>query len=161
MYKRQIFNLLGPLANPSRPSHQLVGVSSLSILRKYQHVLGQSEQTYALIHAVDGYDEVSLTDKAKYVTNEKDSIITATDFGTQAINANDILGGANVEEASKLFLNIIKGEGTVAQNKVVCANAAIALNQIYREESLQDQYEKAMESLRSKKALSTFKKLIK
>ena len=75
------------------------------------------------------------------------------------INANDILGGANVEEASAVF-KYHQRRGTVAQNKVVCANAAIALNQIYRENPSRP-IRKAMESLRSKKALSTFKKLIK
>jgi anthranilate phosphoribosyltransferase len=158
---KTIFNLLGPLANPSRPSHQLVGVSSLSILRKYKHVLSQGKKKYAVVYSMDGYDEISLTNKAKCVTNQTDQVLSARDFGTREISADDILGGRTVKEAAELFIKVIQGEGTSAQNRVVCANAAIALKQLKKEESLQDLYQQAMESLLSKTALKTFKKLIK
>ncbi len=158
---KTIFNLLGPLVNPVRPSHQMVGVSSLSMVRTYKHVLGQSGQEYAVVFSVDGYDEISLTGKTKCITKNTDTVLSAADFGIESVRSTDIVGGATVKEAADLFVQIIGGNGTSAQNRVVCANAALALQQIYKEESLQDLYQKALTSLLSKAAFTTFKKLIK
>ena len=56
-----IFNLLGPLVNPSQPQCQLLGVANLDQMRLYTHVYQRIGIDYAIVNSIDGYDEISLT----------------------------------------------------------------------------------------------------
>ncbi len=76
------------------------------------------------------------------------------------MSAIDIHGGNTVEEAGKDFLNILKGNGTFAQNAVVLANSAMALQCIGKYKSYEECYQMAVESLESGKAFEAFQKLI-
>ena len=76
------------------------------------------------------------------------------------VSPEDIYGGNSAEEAAKIFLKILKGEGTWAQNAVVIANAAMALYSTGNFTSYEECYELAVESLESGKAYNSFKKLI-
>ncbi|RYZ90304.1 MAG: anthranilate phosphoribosyltransferase, partial [Moraxellaceae bacterium] len=127
MAVRTFFNMLGPMVNPASPAYQLVGVYSLEMARIYNYMLQQGDTAFCIIHSLDGYDEISLTGDTKVITNMGEKIMTAEALGKRTVLASDIYGGATVEEAAQLFLKIIKGEGTWAQNAVVIANAAMAL----------------------------------
>ena len=72
----------------------------------------------------------------------------------------DIYGGNSVEEAAKIFMKILKGEGSWAQNAVVLANAAMALYNTSSYNSYEDAFQVAVSSLESKKALHSFETLI-
>ena len=76
------------------------------------------------------------------------------------VSASDIHGGKTVEEAAKIFSNILKGEGNWAQNAVVLANAAMALNCTGKYKNYDDAYHAAVESLESGKAYQSLQKLI-
>lgn len=157
---RTFFNMLGPMVNPANPDYQLVGVYNLEMARIYNYLLQQSGKPFTIIHGLDGYDEISLTNDTKVITNKGEQVMTPELLGKRAVAATDIHGGNSVEEAAKLFQKIIKGEGSWAQNAVVLANAAMALNCTGRYASYDDAYKAAVESLESGKAYGALKKLV-
>ncbi len=157
---RTFFNMLGPMVNPANPKFQLVGVFSLEMARIYNYLLQQSGTAFTIIHSLDGYDEISLTNDTKVITNKGESILTAEQLGKRMVSAADISGGASVEEAAKIFMNILKGEGSWAQNAVVLANAAMALNSTGNYKNYDEAYNAAVESLESGKAKASLDKLI-
>ena len=157
---RTFFNMLGPMVNPAFPKYQLVGVYSLEMARIYNYLLQQTEGTFTIIHSLDGYDEISLTNDTKVITNDGESIMTPEQLGKRTVDARSIYGGQSTEEAAKIFLKILKGEGSWSQNAVVLANAAMALHRTGKYKVYDDAYETAVQSLESGKAHEALKKLI-
>lgn len=157
---RTFFNLLGPLVNPVQPKQQMVGVSNLEIVRLYQYVLQQSDKEFAIVHALDGYDEVSLTGAFKMITPKSEALLTAQQIGQKQHNPKDLAGGSTIEAAAKIFSNILAGKGSQAQNQVVCTNAGIAIQRFNPEKALETCIEEAKEALLSQKAAQNFKALI-
>lgn len=158
---RTFFNMLGPMVNPAAPAYQLVGVFNLEMARIYNYLLQLSDRAFTIIHGLDGYDEISLTNDTKVITNNGEKIMTPEQLGKRMVMASDITGGNSVEEAAKIFTTILKGEGTFAQNAVVLANAAMALNCTGKYKTYDDAYNAAVASLESGKANETLQKLIK
>src|SRR5210317_386114 len=64
---KTFFNILGPLVNPSFPKNQIVGVYSLELARLYSYLFQKTKKNYAIIHSLDGYDEISLTGATKII----------------------------------------------------------------------------------------------
>jgi len=157
---RTFFNMLGPLVNPANPGYQLIGVFSLEMARIYNYLLQQTDKDFTIIHGLDGYDEISLTNDSKIITREGEKILTAEYLGKRTVSALDIYGGNSVEAAAKIFLNVLKGEGSWAQNAVVLANAALALHGTGKYENYEYCYSMAVESLESGAALRCLNKLI-
>jgi anthranilate phosphoribosyltransferase len=157
---RTFFNILGPMVNPAAPAYQLVGVFNLEMARIYNYLLQLSDRAFTIIHGLDGYDEISLTNDTKVITNKGEKVMTPEQLGKRMVTASDITGGNSVEEAAKIFTTILKGEGTFAQNAVVLANAAMALNCTGKYKSYDDAYNAAVESLESGKANLCLQKLI-
>lgn len=157
---RTFFNMLGPMVNPAFPKFQLVGVYSLEMARIYNYLLQQTEKSFTIIHSLDGYDEISLTNDTKVITNSGERIMTPEQLGKRAVTPADIYGGNSVEEAAKIFVKILKGEGSWAQNAVVLANAAMALHCTGSTTTYEDAYAAAVESLESGKAHAALQKLI-
>jgi anthranilate phosphoribosyltransferase len=157
---RTFFNMLGPMVNPANPAYQLVGVFSLEMARVYNYLLQQTGKAFTIIHSLDGYDEISLTNDTKVITNKGEQILTPEQLGKRMVSAADIAGGKTVEESAQLFAAIIKGEGTWAQNAVVLANAAMALHCTGKYASYDNAYQAAVDSLESGKANACLQKLI-
>jgi len=157
---RTFFNMLGPMVNPATPKFQLVGVFSLEMARIYNYLLQQTESAFTIIHGLDGYDEISLTNDTKVITNEGEKIMTPEQLGKRMVESRDIQGGSSVEDAAKIFIKILNGEGTWAQNAVVLANAAMALHCTASYKNYDEAYNAAVESLESGKAKEALKKLI-
>lgn len=157
---RTFFNMLGPMVNPATPAFQLVGTFNLEMARIYNYLLQQSDRPFTIIHSLDGYDEISLTNDTKVITHEGEKIMTPEQLGKRTVTAADIYGGNSVEEAAKIFITILKGEGSWAQNAVVLANAAMALHCTGKYSSYDDAYAAAVESLESGKANEALKKLV-
>lgn len=157
---RTFFNMLGPMVNPASPAYQLVGVYNLEMARVYNYLLQLSGNAFTIIHSLDGYDEISLTNDAKVITNEGEKVMTPEQLGKRMVLPQDIYGGNSVEEAAKIFTNIIKGEGSWAQNAVVLANAAMSLNCTGKYDSYESAYHAAVESLESGKAYQALQTLI-
>jgi len=147
------------MVNPSFPKSQSLGVFNLEILRLYSFLYQNTDKNYNIVYALDGYDEISLTDKAKIISNHSEKIFSPEDIGLNKITQQDIHGGDTVKDAAKIFTNIINGNGTEAQNNVVCANAGLAIataKQIPHKEG----YELAKEALQSGRAKQSLTKLI-
>ncbi len=157
---RTFFNMLGPMVNPANPAYQLVGVFNLEMARIYNYLLQQTEKVFTIIHSLDGYDEISLTNDTKVITNNGESIKTPEELGKRMVLQTDIQGGNSVEESAKIFTKILRGEGTWAQNAVVLSNAAMGLFCTGIYQSYEDAYNAAVQSLESGKAYEVLQKLI-
>ncbi len=157
---RTFFNMLGPMVNPASPQFQLVGVYNLEMARIYNYLLQQGGKTFTIIHSLDGYDEISLTNDTKVITAKGERIMTPQQLGKRSVQASDIYGGSTVEESAKVFSRILKREGTWAQNAVVLANAAMALQCTGHYAKYEEAYRVAVDSLESGKANEVLKKLI-
>ena len=155
---KTFFNMLGPMVNPSKPNKQIVGVYSLELLRLYKYLYQQTDKNYSIVHALDGYDEISLTADAKMITKNSESIVNADDYKLSKLYFEDIKGGETIEESAQIFMSIISGKGTEAQQNVVCANAALAIATVDNS-SVINAFAKAKESLQSGKALEKLQKL--
>lgn len=157
---RTFFNMLGPMVNPAKPAYQLVGVYSLEMARIYNYLLQQTENAFTIIHSLDGYDEISLTNDTKVITNKGEFVMTPEQLGKRSVQQTDIHGGNSIEEAAKIFTKILSGEGTWAQNAVVMANAAMGLYCTGAYKTYDDAFAAAVESLESGRANGCLKKLI-
>ncbi len=157
---KTFFNMLGPMVNPSFPKKQLVGVFSLELARLYGYLYQQTDKDFIVLHALDGYDEISLTGDFKMISNSGEQILTPESIGLERIDASRIYGGNSIEESAGIFETILKGEGTTEQNSTVIANAGMALYCANQTGSMDDAIALARESLESGKALDAFKKLV-
>ncbi len=158
---KTFFNMLGPMVNPSSPDRQLVGVFDLELARLYHYLYEGLNKHYCILHSLDGYDEVSLTGEAKVYRNGEEGVLRPADFGMQKVAPEDLFGGDSVEEAGEIFISILQGKGTEAQNNAVIANSALALSRTpVASDSMEDDLEKARDSLLGGQAYSTFQKLI-
>lgn len=157
---KTFFNMLGPMVNPAFPTRQLVGVFSLELARQYGYLYQNTAKDFVILHSVDGFDEVSLTGPVKIFYNAGEKMLQPADFGLPALTYDDIRGGESVEESAKIFMAVLEGKGTRAQNEAVIANAGIALYAANQKEGLASAVEKAREALVSKRALATFEKLM-
>jgi anthranilate phosphoribosyltransferase len=156
---KTFFNMLGPMVNPAFPKNQMVGVFSLELLRLYSYLYQNTDKNYSIIHALDGYDEVSLTGAAKVVNNQSEQVLAASDFGVPELKQHDIYGGDSVDSSAKIFIKVLDGNGTEAQNNVVCANAALAISTV-KNTSITDSFQMAKESLLNGSAKKSFKTLV-
>lgn len=157
---RTFFNMLGPLVNPASPHTQLIGVYSLEMARIYNYVLQFSGRPFTIIHSLDGYDEISLTNDTKVITETGERIYSPRELGKRLVIAEDLTGGETLEEAADIFKSIISGNGTWAQNAVVLANAAMALMGTGEYADYESAYQHAVESLESGAALNSLQQLI-
>ncbi|MBO3117703.1 anthranilate phosphoribosyltransferase [Winogradskyella sp. DF17] len=156
---KTFFNMLGPMVNPAFPKNQMVGVFNLELLRLYGYLYQETDKNYAIVHALDGYDEISLTGKTKVISNQAETLFEPSDLRAEQISPKDIYGGNTVKDAAAIFLKVINGEGTDAQNDVVCANAGLAIATV-KNSSHQEGFELAKDSLFSGKAKQSLDTLI-
>jgi len=157
---KTFFNMLGPMVNPAQPKNQIVGVFSLELARLYAYLYQQTNKNYTIIHAVDGFDEVSLTCDFKTFSKKGEALTKIADLGFEEISERDIQGGDTIESSAQIFTAVLNGKGTDAQNNVVLCNAAIAIQTIKQDATFADCYYEAEQSLTAKKALASFVKLI-
>ncbi|TGE18281.1 anthranilate phosphoribosyltransferase [Hymenobacter elongatus] len=157
---RTFFNILGPLVNPARPAAQLAGVFSLELLRLYNYLFQQTTTRYAVVHALDGYDELSLTGAAKVMSARGEEFFSAEDIGLTTYAPQQLAGGTTVAESAALFLGVLDGQATPAQRDVVTANAALGLRCVVPELSFAEALGQARESLDSGRARQAFGKLL-
>jgi anthranilate phosphoribosyltransferase len=155
---KTFFNMLGPMVNPAFPKNQLVGVFNLELARMYGYLYQQSEKNYAIVHDLAGYDEISLTGPAKILRNSSENIVDPDSMGLPQVAPDDIFGGTTIDQSAGIFMRILGGEGTRAQNDVVCANAALAISTASGCD-LETGLARANESLRSGAALKAVKML--
>jgi anthranilate phosphoribosyltransferase len=157
---KTFFNMLGPLVNPAKPNNQIVGVYNLELARLYAYLYQKSLVNYTILNALDGYDEVSLTGDFKTFSAEGEKINSIADLGFEKLDAAEITGGHTVAESAGIFMQVLNGQGTTAQNNVVLCNAALAIRTMEPTKTFADSFYEAEESLLQHKALNSFKLLL-
>ncbi len=157
---KTFFNMLGPMVNPAFPKRQLVGVFSLELARQYGYLYQNTDKDFVILHSLGGYDEVSLTGPFKYFSNHGECVSEPQDLGLPQLTLADLKGGDSVEESAKIFMSVLEGKGTAAQNAAVIANAGMALFAGHQNEGLPKAIDRAREALVSGKALQSFKQLL-
>jgi len=157
---KTFFNLLGPMINPSRPRNQITGVFNEKVLDLYYKVYSDAGINHYVFYSLDGYDEISLTSNFRAISGNSDKIYSPESIGFTTLNPVDLYGGNSIEEAASIFMNVLNGNGTKAQNSVVQVNSAFALKCLYPEKSLEECIALSKESLEKGKAKEAFSKLI-
>ncbi|MET4142276.1 anthranilate phosphoribosyltransferase [Pedobacter sp. UYP1] len=157
---KTFFNMLGPMVNPAQPKNQIVGVFSLELARLYAYLYQDTDKNYTIIHAVDGFDEVSLTCDFKTFSKNGEALVKVSDLGFEEFDVHEIVGGDTIKSSAHIFTSVLQGTGTDPQNNVVLCNAAIAIQTIKPEQSFADCFYEAESSLVGGMALKSFQNLI-
>ena len=157
---RSFFNMLGPLVSPAMPAYQLLGVYNLPLLRLYNYTYQESGTRFAVVHSLDGYDEISLTADFKVAMPEKEKIYSPELLGFKRCQEADLDGGSTPEEAARIFDAVLENKATEAQRNCVVINSAFAIQVICPEKSIETCIAEAKESLDSGRALATFKQYV-
>ena len=156
-----VFNLLGPLVNPSQPKCQLLGVANLDQMRLYNQVYQKIGIDYAIVNSIDGYDEISLTGDFKVSTNDYEKIFSPSDLGFKIAQPDELRGGATEQEAKEIFDAVLENRALEAQKNIVLANAAFGIQVMENgKKNIEECIGIARESIDSGAALSTFKKFV-
>ena len=179
-----IFNLLGPVVNPSQPKCQLLGVANLDQMRLYHQVYQKIGIDYGIVNSIDGYDEISLTGDFKVTTRQYERIFKPSDLGFEIAKPEELVGGATEEEAAQIFDSVLENRALPAQKNIVLANAAFGIQVLENralpaqknivlanaafgiqvlekgQKSIEECVEIARESIDSGSALKTFKKFV-
>ena len=156
---KTFFNMLGPMVNPSMPEKQVVGVYNLELARIYNYLYQTTDIDYNIIHSIDGYDEISLTNGTKVYSRESEFILGSEDFNLKNIDSKNIIGGKDIKSSSKIFMDVLNGNGSTDQENVVCANASLAIA-LSKDISIIEAFNQAKESIKTKNALKCFNDLI-
>jgi anthranilate phosphoribosyltransferase len=157
---KTFFNVLGPMVNPAKPQKQLVGVFNLELARLYAYLYQQTDKQFMILHALDGYDEVSLTGSFKVITNHTEQLLSPSALGLDRQTPESLSGGDTVEASARIFMNVLKNEATTAQKQAVLANAAMALLATNRAVTREEAVALARESIDSGRALGCFNRLV-
>lgn len=157
---KTLFNTLGPLVNPAQPPKQFVGVYNLKLARLYHYLLQQEGKEYAVVHSLDGYDEISLTSAIQYYSSQGEQLLQPHHFGCETVLQEQLFGGSTINEAVEIFKTVIENKGTKAQTNAVVANAATAIQCFEKDKPLLACVALAKESLESGKTHQLLKKLI-
>ncbi len=163
-----VFNFLGPLVNPARTRHQLVGVSDPAMGPVMADVFGATGTRHALIvHADDGLDELSVTSPSTVLEVRGDGAgafevtewrIDPVSLGIAPATMGDLRGGDAAYNAG-VIRSVLEGEAG-ARRDIGLLNAAAALRVAGRAERLEDGLKVATESLDSGRALAVLDALI-
>lgn len=157
---RTFFNMLGPLVNPTMPKNQLLGVYNLKLMRLYRYIAQNEGINCTIVHSLDGYDEISLTSPFKVVTNDSEKVLDASSLGLSAVRQEDLFGGDTVEEAARVFDEVLSGKASAEKRDCVTANAAFALKTLEPELTIEEAVAQAKESLESGAALDRFHRFV-
>ena len=157
---RTFFNVLGPLISPVQSHYQCLGVYNLKMMRLYNYIYQSLGCQYSIVHSLDGYDEISLTDTCKIVNNSGEFVFTPEQLGFKTLKQEELWGGESIDDAAKIFMNILENKATQAQRNAVVINSAIAIQTRCPEKSLEQCKAEAIESLENGKAKVAFEKFV-
>lgn len=128
---RTVFNLLGPLVNPLRPTGQVIGVFNSNFVATVAHALRQlGTQKAIALHGREKLDEAGLADETDL------ALLSDGEVRLSTLNPQNLglipaptgaLRGGDVEENALILRNVLQGKGTQAQQDAVALNASLAL----------------------------------
>ncbi len=127
---RTVFNLLGPLVNPMRPTGQVIGVFDPSLVSTIAQALAElGTELAVVVHGREKLDEAGLGDVTDLAVLSGGQVeLTTLDPEKVGLTPSAIgsLKGGNVEENAEILRNVLQGKGTPAQMDVVALNASLA-----------------------------------
>jgi len=127
---RTIFNVLGPLLNPTRPQVQLMGVYDESLIRPIAETMDKLGVQRALVVHGSGLDEVALHGETKVAELNRGMITEFTlspeDFGVERYDVSELRGG-DAAENKVIIERLLSGHGTAAQQAAVAINVSALL----------------------------------
>ena len=162
---RTVFNILGPLANPSRAKNMVVGVYDKKLTEKIATAMSQLGVERALVvSGCDNMDEITMTGETT-ISEIKDKKVTTyqikpEDFGMKSVSLEELRGGDGAENA-KITQGILKGTVQGAKRDIVLLNAGATLYVGGVAESIASGVKLAAEVIDSGKAYETLEALIR
>ncbi len=158
-----LFNLLGPLVNPARPSHIMIGINREELLHPFAKTLQILGYKNAMVVHGSGLDELALHGPSQ-VMEVKGSQVTSytlfpADLGIPPFKLEDIQGGTP-EENKKMIKDILQGKGHPAHEASVALNTAALLKLTGHASDFAQGYQQARDVIRSGKALATIEKTV-
>ena len=161
---RTVFNILGPLTNPSYPEYMLLGVYDQRLVNPLAQVLmSLGVRRGMVVYGTDHLDEISVSAPTKICEFRdgyyRDLTIRPEDFGLKTASREEIVGGTP-EENAQTTRDILAGKITGAKRDIVLMNAGAGLFIAGKAESIQDGVRLAAELIDSGKALEKIKEMI-
>ncbi|RUM61048.1 MAG: anthranilate phosphoribosyltransferase [Persephonella sp.] len=160
---RTIFNILGPLSNPTQAYYQLVGVYDEKLVKPIAEVLSNLglKRGY-VIYGKEGLDEVSITSPTVVAEIDNGNIeiytVRPEDFGLKSSSLEEIKGG-DINYNLKIALDILQGKDKTAKTDFVALNSAFALKSVGKVNSIKEGIELAKDTIYSGKAFEVLEKL--
>ena len=158
---RTIFNILGPLINPARPTYHLLGVYAPELVKTYAETAVALEHQHSFVVHGSGLDEVALHGETQVaeIKNGKIEYFTLTpeDFGLKAQSLETLRGGEPQENAQMLTA-LLQGKGKAEHANAVAANTALLLK-LFGHDDLKQNVQNVLAHLASGKAFETLQKL--
>jgi anthranilate phosphoribosyltransferase len=157
---RTVFNVLGPLTNPARATHQVVGVAREEQIQLVGDVLrGLGVRGGAVVHASSGIDEVGGEGPTTvYAFDEGESrrwTLNPEEYGIRA--PLESIRGGSVQSCREAFERILSGEQSPRAD-VVALNAGVAFSVCGRTRDLKEGIELARTLLREGRAAAVFER---
>ncbi|MBM3905085.1 MAG: anthranilate phosphoribosyltransferase [Thaumarchaeota archaeon] len=165
LQSRTAFNVLGPLCNPARVKHQLIGVFSEDYLERLVSILKRcGAQNIMTVHSQDGLDELSTTSKNKICFlrdgNMAKMIIDPLKLGLHQVTIKD-LQISTKQEAIESFVTVLNGTASQAKIEITALNSAAGLVVGNVAKDLEEGLEMSLESINSGQAFSHFENFVK
>ncbi|MCQ2375660.1 MAG: anthranilate phosphoribosyltransferase [Salinivirgaceae bacterium] len=157
-----VFNLLGPLVNPSKPKNQMLGTANLNQLRLYTNVYQKMGINYTIVTSTDGYDEISLTSSFKVSSVGEEKVYSVAEIGLPAVLPDEICGGKDqtLDDAKKVFDDVLANKANRGPMNVVLINSAFAIRTFCPQKSIEECIAEARESIESGKAMQALKNYV-
>ena len=151
---RTFFNVLGPLLNPAKVRRQIIGSFSKDIARQIIHILHNLDTEFAYtVSALDGLDELTLTDYSEVYELNKNVVSEAFRFDPRSLDFEWIeeksLKGGDASYNADIIRNLVRNKATPAQEGIVLLNATFGIHASGKAEHLDEALEMARDSLRS------------
>ena len=160
---RTIFNILGPLINPARPTYHLLGVYASELVKTYAETSVALGHQHSFVVHGSGLDEVALHGETQVaeIKNGKIEYFTLTpeDFGLKTQSLESLRGGEPQENA-KMLTSLLQGKGKAEHENAVAANTALLLK-LFGHDDLKQNVQNVLAHLASGKAFETLQKLTK
>ena len=162
---RTVFNILGPIVNPARVKHQVMGVYSEVLIDPVVKVLRNlGHKSAMVVHGSDSLDELTVNGKT-IVSELRDGMVRKyqldpTELGIRRRDLKELKGGANPKENAEIVLSILKNKEKEAKRDVALLNAAAAIYVAEQAADIQEAFSAAEQSLDSGAALKKLNELI-
>ena len=160
---RTIFNILGPLINPARPTYHLLGVYAPELVKTYAETAVALGHQHSFVVHGSGLDEVALHGETQVaeIKNSKIEYFTLTpeDFGLKA-QSLEYLRGGEPQENAQMLTALLQGKGKTEHANAVAANTALLLK-LFGHDDLKQNVQNVLAQLASGKAFETLQKLTK